>query len=345
MGSPMGTSGAEVSISICPGSEDLDELLGLGEKDATACREAPIFDDYDSDSNPEAEPYLGGRGLVITSTPGGHFVYWKTLKPSELLGDDAILVAHLDSLPFQEGRPLESTPGGTILVDYSSDDPSTHCHVFMAESDENSDGHRNEGPEQISDDENTADSANKTPEAHRLRNRKPPECMRVKQLVTFKMGNKKQVNKGKKDDASTDNWERNKCSHANLINLVMQGLLQSEEMVQWRPSFHQTILFKHFVERGLALPASDFFRGLLYQWGIQVHHLNPNSIVHLSIFVQFCEAFLGIEPYFDLFRYFFHLRQQPSEDRQYLVGGARIQFKQGKGKEYIYYSLPTNHSG
>ncbi|RLM69173.1 hypothetical protein C2845_PM17G09640 [Panicum miliaceum] len=32
-------------------------------------------------------------------------------------------------------------------------------------------------------------------------------------------------------------------------------------------------------------------------------------------------------------------------NRQYLVGGAGIQFKQGKGKKYIYYSLPTNHSG
>ncbi|RLN09993.1 hypothetical protein C2845_PM11G17540 [Panicum miliaceum] len=27
------------------------------------------------------------------------------------------------------------------------------------------------------------------------------------------------------------------------------------------------------------------------------------------------------------------------------IGGCGIQFKQGKGKEYIYYSLPTNHSG
>ncbi|RLN08468.1 hypothetical protein C2845_PM11G06000 [Panicum miliaceum] len=134
----------------------------------------------------------------------------------------------------------------------------------------------------------------------------------------------------------------------------MQGLLQSEEMVQWRPSFRQfypqedvdqTVLFEHFIERGLALPASNFFRGLLCHWGIQVHHMNPNSIVHLSIFVQFCEAFLGIEPHFDLFCYFFLLRQQPSEGRHYLVGRAGIQFKKGKGKEYIYYSLPTNHSG
>ncbi|RLN39117.1 hypothetical protein C2845_PM01G45100 [Panicum miliaceum] len=88
--------------------------------------------------------------------------------------------------------------------------------------------------------------------------------MRVKRLVTFKMGNKKQASKGKMEESTTGDWER---------------------------------------------------------------------------------TFLGIEPHFDLFRYFFHFRQQPSEEKQYLVGGAAIQFKQGKGKEYIEYSLPTNHSG
>ena len=35
--------------------------------------------------------------------------------------------------------------------------------------------------------------------------------------------------------------------------------------------------------------------------GVQVHHLTPNLIIHISIFVHLCEAFLGIEPHFDLF--------------------------------------------
>lgn len=33
----------------------------------------------------------------------------------------------------------------------------------------------------------------------------------------------------------------------------------------------------------------------------------PNSFLQLSVFVNLCEAYLGIEPHFDLFRYFFHL--------------------------------------
>jgi hypothetical protein len=52
---------------------------------------------------------------------------------------------------------------------------------------------------------------------------------------------------------------------------------------------------------GLALQTSDFLHGLLFHYGIQLHHLNPNWILHIAIFVHFCEAFLGIEPHFNLF--------------------------------------------
>ena len=62
----------------------------------------------------------------------------------------------------------------------------------------------------------------------------------------------------------------------------------------------EIVLFKAFVERGLAIPACDFLRGLLFFWGVQLHHLTPDSILHTAIFVQLCEAFLGIHPHFDL---------------------------------------------
>jgi hypothetical protein len=51
------------------------------------------------------------------------------------------------------------------------------------------------------------------------------------------------------------------------------------------------------VERRLALPASDFFKGLLDYYGIDYLNLNPNGIFHVSVFVHFCEAFLGIKPH------------------------------------------------
>jgi hypothetical protein len=56
-------------------------------------------------------------------------------------------------------------------------------------------------------------------------------------------------------------------------------------------------MFARSVERGLALPASDFFKGLLGYYGIEYLNLNPNGIFHVAVFVHFCEAFLGIKPH------------------------------------------------
>jgi hypothetical protein len=55
-------------------------------------------------------------------------------------------------------------------------------------------------------------------------------------------------------------------------------------------------MFTRFVERGLALPASNFFKGLLEYYGIEYLNLNPNGIFHTCVFVHFCEAFLGSSP-------------------------------------------------
>jgi hypothetical protein len=67
-------------------------------------------------------------------------------------------------------------------------------------------------------------------------------------------------------------------------------------------------MFARFVERGLALPASNFFKGLLEYFGIEYLNLNPNGILHVSVFIHFCEAFLGIKPHWVLFRKFFRVK-------------------------------------
>jgi hypothetical protein len=110
--------------------KDFDGLLKIEEVGTTACREAPIFDDYDSDSDDNVEPFMGdNQGLVITSTPKGHFMHWKGMKPSK---DGAHLVAHRNILPFQEGRSLSAIMEENLLVNYSSDEHSSHRHVYMA---------------------------------------------------------------------------------------------------------------------------------------------------------------------------------------------------------------------
>ena len=124
--------------------------------------------------------------------------------------------------------------------------------------------------------------------------------------------------------------------------------MPSESVIQWRPAFGdarpfentgEIIGFVPYFERGLGLPSSNFFSGLLYYYGIQLHHLTPNSFVHMSVFVHLCEAFLGIEPHFDLFHHLFHLKPQPSLASLDVIGGAGIQLRQRMDRVYIPYKL------
>ena len=55
--------------------------------------------------------------------------------------------------------------------------------------------------------------------------------------------------------------------------------------------------------------------------------------------MHLCEAFLGIEPHFELFQFLFHLKPQPDSYDLDVVGGAGLQLRHGKDKVYIPYKL------
>jgi hypothetical protein len=90
---------ANISESLSTLEEDFDTLLQLGKPEATACR--------------GASGCFGENGLMITSTSDGRFVHWKGMKFSDLLKAEDRLVAHLEPLPFQEGRPLATMAEAT----------------------------------------------------------------------------------------------------------------------------------------------------------------------------------------------------------------------------------------
>ena len=140
-----------------------------------------------------------------------------------------------------------------------------------------------------------------------------------------------------------DGWEKSKLSEAAISSLVSCRLLQSRTLIQWQPAeghgrpsekTSEIVLFKAFVECGLAIPGCDFLRGLLFFWGIQLHHLTPDSNLHIAIFVQLCEAFLGIHPHFDLFKSLFSLNPYPNLRNIARVGGADLQFRPGMAEKY-----------
>jgi hypothetical protein len=100
---------ANVSRSLSMLEKDLDFLLQDGRSEATAYR--------------GASGCFCASDLMITPMPGGRIVHWRGMALSDLLEAEGRLVAHLEPLPFQEGRPLATmVEGSTELVDASSDE-------------------------------------------------------------------------------------------------------------------------------------------------------------------------------------------------------------------------------
>ena len=67
------------------------------------------------------------------------------------------------------------------------------------------------------------------------------------------------------------------------------------------------VLFISHISTGLGLPISSFFLLLLEDFGLQLQHLTPHSILPTAIFVYLCEMFVGVRPCVILFRHFFVL--------------------------------------
>jgi len=88
----------------------------------------------------------------------------------------------------------------------------------------------------------------------------------------------------------------------------------------------------------LAILVCDFSWGLLFFWGIQLHHLTPDSILHIAIFVHLCEAFFGIYPHFDLFKSLFFLNTHPNFRNDATIGGANAELCLEMVGRYIPYT-------
>jgi hypothetical protein len=144
-------------------------------------------------------------------------------------------------------------------------------------------------------------------------------------------------------------WKKSKAKTKDLFALLNRGFPREKEVDMWRAAVgdpypmeknpDEIPMFTRFAERGLSLPASDFFKGLLGYYGIEYLNLNPNGIFHTTVFVHFCEAFLGIKPHWILFRKFFRVKPQPSASNPRVVGGGGIQTREDAAEQYLSYKL------
>jgi len=92
-------------------------------------------------------------------------------------------------------------------------------------------------------------------------------------------------------------WSPHEATWGIRVGSVPLGDLRTGEFV----------LFISHISTGLGLPISSFFLLLLEDFGLQLQHLTPHSILMTSIFFHLCEMFVGVRPCVILFRHFFVL--------------------------------------
>jgi hypothetical protein len=143
-------------------------------------------------------------------------------------------------------------------------------------------------------------------------------------------------------------------SESDLLHLVSIGVLPPKELCSWRicrgvtfptEDTHESVIYVPFLIRDLALPISPFFCGLLDFYHLNLTHLNPNSILQVSVFVHLCEAFLGILPHFGLWKYLYHCQPGMAGGQHQLVGGASLEMRRGRKADYLDIPLKDSIKG
>jgi hypothetical protein len=140
-----------------------------------------------------------------------------------------------------------------------------------------------------------------------------------------------------------------------VVTLVWDGVLLDVATEGWHtavseefptPETHKAVVFESAHLCGFGLPAHPFFCGLLYYYyWLELCHLNLNSILHIAIFIHLCVAYLGITPYFNLFRYFFWVKPLRVLRSQRWSAGAGFHLKEKHSARYILVPLIISNKG
>ncbi|KAK1687134.1 hypothetical protein QYE76_047982 [Lolium multiflorum] len=97
-------------------------------------------------------------------------------------------------------------------------------------------------------------------------------------------------------------WERSKIKPQDVNLLKKLGLSKKKDALRF-PN-----------EESYPTPPMEY----------RLHHLTPNSILHISIFITLCECFLGVQPNWALWKRIFFLRRNGSHNIAYNIGGVVI---------------------
>jgi hypothetical protein len=168
--------------------------------------------------------------------------------------------------------------------------------------------------------------------------------MRIKSLA-----HKNKMGKGKTTNLSTS-WVPSEFTQVDLAKAQKDGLIIEVDQVVFpstnripKPPSGYRVMFLAFLLRGLSFPAHEFLCGLLFVYGVQLHQLTPNSILHIACFVTLCESFLGIEPHWILWKFLFRLRPSVALSKKPELGGAVVSFR--SELHYLEFNMAASVQG
>jgi hypothetical protein len=150
------------------------------------------------------------------------------------------------------------------------------------------------------------------------------------------------------------NWTRSNISREQLLRLVeasqlppLTATVESKvpgDVSMPRPPKGFVVFFVAFHERSFSVPARRFIRGVLFEYGLQLQHLNPNSIQQMALFEAMYEGYLGISAHWHLFWYFFRFSYLKEGSRAVTIDCANLRMKQDRGDDYIPVTLTSSNS-
>ena len=100
-----------------------------------------------------------------------------------------------------------------------------------------------------------------------------------------------------------------RCRCRYLPSLDKMKTRAPDDEVSPRPRDDERVCFVDFVNRGFAFPVHEFFHGLMYAYGMQLHDFTPNAMLHIACFIVLCECFLGIHPHWGLLQSIFNVKR------------------------------------
>jgi hypothetical protein len=106
-------------------------------------------------------------------------------------------------------------------------------------------------------------------------------------------------------DPEKGDWGSCSVARLQLERLASQGYLPDADLAFTRPGLtsidgqahakshpwpreDEWVCFVPFLLHGLGFPIHPFLQGLLEFYRLQLHHLSPNSILHIAGFVALC---------------------------------------------------------